>query len=360
MSDEIFMREALRIAKNAEGRTSPNPLVGAVIVRDGKIIAEGWHRKAGTPHAEVHALNMAGELAKNSTMYVTLEPCSHFGRTPPCANKIVESGVKKVFVAMKDPNPKVAGRGIEILKSAGIEVEVGLLEDEAKILNEVFLKYITKKIPFVTAKFACSLDGKISTVGGESQWISCEESRKFSHHLRDINDAIMVGVGTVLADNPSLTTRLVEGKNPVCVIVDSLARTPIDSKIIRDEQAKTFLAVTNNAPSEKISALKNFGVEIIETEGEKVDLKFLMNELAAREITSVLVEGGGTLHFSMLKENLVDKVFAFIAPKILGGKNALTAVEGAGLEKLSDAVQLKNFSAEKIGEDFLLSGYVKN
>lgn len=360
LTDEIFMREALRIAKNAEGRTSPNPLVGAVIVKDGKIVAEGWHRKAGTPHAEVHALNMAGELAKNSIMYVTLEPCSHFGRTPPCANKIVESGVKKVFVAMKDPNPKVAGRGIEILKSADIEVEVGLLEDEARKLNEVFLKWITKKIPFVTAKFACSLDGKISTIGGESQWISCEESRKFSHHLRDISDAIMVGVGTVFADNPSLTTRLVEGKNPVRVVVDSLARTPIDSKIIRDGQAKTILAVTKNASREKISALKNFGVEIIETDGEKVDLKFLMNELAEREITSVLVEGGGTLHFSMLRENLVDKIFAFIAPKILGGKNALTAVEGAGFEKLSDAVRLKNFSAEKIGEDFLLNGYVEN
>lgn len=360
MNHEIFMREALRIAKNAEGRTSPNPLVGAVIVQNGKIIAEGWHRKAGTPHAEVHALNMAGELAKNSTMYVTLEPCSHFGRTPPCANKIVESGVKKVFVAMKDPNPKVAGRGIEILKSAGIDVEVGILEDEARKLNEIFLKWITKKIPFVTAKFACSLDGKISTVGGESQWISCEESQKFSHHLRDINDAIMVGVGTVLADNPSLTTRLVDGKNPVRVIVDSLARMPIDSKIICDGQAKTILSVTKNAPREKISALKSCGVEIIETDGEKVDLNFLLKKLGEREITSILVEGGGTLHFSMLKENLVDKIFAFIAPKILGGKNALTAVEGAGFEKLSDAIRLKNFSAEKIGKDFLLTGNVDN
>lgn len=360
MTDENFMREALRIAKNSEGRTSPNPMVGAVIVREGKIIAEGWHRKAGTPHAEIHALNMAGELAKNSAMYVTLEPCSHFGRTPPCANKIVESGISKVFVAMKDPNPKVAGRGIEILKSAGIEVEVGILEDEAKKLNEVFLKWVTKKIPFVISKFACSLDGKISTVGGESQWISCEESRKFSHHLRDISDGIMVGVGTVLADNPSLTARIENGKNPVRIVVDSLARTPLDSKILRDGQAKNIFAVTKNAPSEKISALKNLGAEIIETDGEKVDLKFLMEELAKREITSVLVEGGGTLHFSMLKENLVDKIFAFVAPKILGGKNALTAVEGAGFEKLSDAVQLKNLSAEKIGEDILISGYVQN
>lgn len=356
--DEKFMREALRIAKNAEGRTSPNPLVGAVVVREGKIIAEGWHRKAGTPHAEVHALNMAGELAKNSTLYVTLEPCSHFGRTPPCANKIVECGIKKVFIAMKDPNPKVAGRGIEILKSAGIEVEVGLLEDEAKILNESFLKWITKKMPFVTLKFACSVDGKISTVGGESQWISCEESRKFTHKLRDISDGIMVGIGTVLADNPSLTTRLVEGKNPVRIIVDSLARTPLDARIIRDGQAKTIIAVTESAPREKISALEGEGAEIIFAGAEQVDLKILLEKLAEREITSLLVEGGGTLNFSLLKSGLVDKIFAFIAPKILGGRSALTAVEGIGFEKLSDAVKLENFNAEKIGKDILISGYV--
>ena len=357
MTDEIFMREALRIARNAEGRTSPNPLVGAVIVRDGKIIAEGWHRKAGTPHAEIHALNMAGELAKNSTLYVTLEPCSHFGRTPPCAKAIVEAGIKKVFAAMSDPNPKVAGRGFEILKNAGIEVEVGLLEAEARELNEVFIKWVTKNLPFVTLKFACSLDGKIATSSGESQWISGEASRKFSHHLRDINDAILVGVGTVLKDNPSLTTRLVEGKNPVRVIVDSNARTPLDAKVL-DKSARTIIATTSNAPTEKISALKNLGVEIIFAGDGQVDLKILMHELARREITSVLVEGGGTINFSMLKENLVDKIFAFVAPKIIGGKNSLTAVEGAGFEKLSDAVNLKNFTAQKLGEDFLLGGYV--
>lgn len=357
--DEIFMREALRIARNAEGRTSPNPLVGAIIVKDGKIIAEGWHRQAGTPHAEIHALNMAGELARGATLYVTLEPCSHFGRTPPCAQAIVEAGIKKVVAAMKDPNPKVAGRGFEILRSAGVEVDVGILEEKARKLNEVFIKWVTKKLPFTTLKFACSLDGKISTVGGESQWISCLESRKFSHHLRDLNDAILVGVGTVLADNPSLTTRLVEGKNPVRVIVDSNARTPIESKVVTDSAAKTIIAVTENAPPEKISALKNFGVEII-TAGasEHVDLKILMRELAEREITSVLVEGGGTIHFSMLSAGLVDKIFAFVAPKIIGGKNALTAVAGAGFEKLSDAINLKNFTASTVGTDILISGYV--
>jgi len=360
LTDEFFMREALRIARNAEGRTSPNPLVGAVVVRDGKIIAEGWHRQAGTPHAEIHALKMAGELAKGATLYVTLEPCSHFGRTPPCANAIVDAGIKKIFAAMSDPNPKVAGRGFEILKAAGVEVEVGLLEEEARKLNEIFIKWVTKNLPFVTMKFACSLDGKIATVGGESQWISCLESRKFSHRLRDLNDAILVGVGTVLADNPTLTTRLVEGKNPVRVIVDSNLKTPLNSKVVTDKSARTIIATTTNAPPEKISALKNFGVEIIFAgEGERVNLKILMSELARREITSVLVEGGGTIHFSMLKEKLVDKIFAFVAPKIIGGKNSLSAVAGAGFEKLSDAVNLKNFTAEKIGEDFLLGGYVE-
>lgn len=354
------MREALRIAKNAEGRTSPNPMVGAVVVRDGKIIAEGWHRQAGTPHAEVHALNMAGGLAEGATLYVTLEPCSHFGRTPPCANRIVDAKISRVVAAMKDPNPLVAGRGLEILRAAGISVDVGILEEDARKLNEVFIKFITQKIPFVTAKFACSLDGKIATVAGESRWISCEEARHFTHELRDISDAIMVGVGTVLADNPSLTTRLeFAGKNPVRVVVDSLAKTPPDSKIICDGQAETIIAVTENAPAEKISALKNRGAQII-TAGNaaRVDLKILMSELAEREITSVLVEGGGTLHFSLLEAGLVDKIFAFVAPKIIGGKNALTAVAGAGFEKLSDAVALKNVNLEKIGADILISGYV--
>lgn len=357
LTDEIFMREALRIARNAEGRTSPNPLVGAVIVRDGKIIAEGWHRAAGTPHAEIHALNMAGELAKNSTLYVTLEPCSHFGRTPPCAKAIVAAGIKRVVAAMTDPNPKVAGRGFDILRAAGVEVDVGILEDDARKLNEVFLKYITEKLPFVTMKFACSLDGKIATASGESQWISGIESRKFTHHLRDINDAILVGVGTVLADNPTLTTRLVEGKNPVRVILDSNARTPLNSNVVTDKSARTIIAVTENVPQEKISALETHGVEIITAgSGGRVDLNILMRELAEREITSVLVEGGGTVHFAMIKAGLVDKIFAFIAPKIIGGKNALTAVEGEGFENLSEAFKLKNFTAQKLGDDVLIVG----
>ena len=359
MTDEFFMREALRLAKNAEGRTTPNPLVGAVVVKDGRIISAGWHRQAGTPHAEVHALNMAGELAEGATLYVTLEPCSHFGRTPPCVNKIIDAKIKRVVAATVDPNPKVAGRGIKFLRDAEIKVDVGILEDEAIKLNEVFFKWVTKNLPFVTLKFATTLDGKIATVAGQSQWITCEESRNFVHHLRDINAGIMVGVGTVLADNPSLTARIDGGKNPVRIAVDSMARTPFNAKIIRDGKAETIIAVTTKAPIDKLSALRNSGAEIIIAgDGDKVDLKILMRELAAQEITSVLVEGGGTLNFSLLEAGLVDKVAAFIAPKILGGKNALTAVEGAGFEKLSDAVKLKDITVDKIGEDIFMTGYV--
>ena len=359
MIDEKYMRIALNIAKNARGRTSPNPLVGAVIVRDGRIIAEGWHRKAGTPHAEIHALNMAGELAKNSTLYVTLEPCSHFGRTPPCANAIVNAGIKRVVAAMADPNPKVAGRGFKILTDAGIEVKVGILEEEARRLNEVFLKWITAKKPFVTLKTAMSLDGKIATSTGQSQWITCEESRRRVHELRDIHDAIMVGIGTVLADNPSLTTRIDGGKNPIRIIVDSNLKIPIDSKVVTDKLSPTIIATTKNAPAEKVDALKNLDIEIILAgEAERVDLNILMNELASREITSIFVEGGGTLNFSLLQSHLVDKVCAFIAPKIIGGKNALTAVEGLGFSELSDAVELFDVSTEVIDKDIFIQGYV--
>ena len=361
MNDEIYMNEALKIAANARGRTSPNPLVGAVIVKDNRIIAEGWHRQAGTPHAEINALNMAGDLAKDSTLYVTLEPCSHFGRTPPCANAIVNAGIKKVVIAMTDPNPKVAGRGIEILKNAGIEVEVGILEEQARRLNEVFIKWITTQKPFVTLKTAMSLDGKIATATGQSQWITSEESRRKVHELRDINDAIMVGIGTVLADNPSLTTRIDGGKNPIRIIVDSQLRTPINANVIVDGQAKTIIATTKNAPAEKVDVLKKSGVEIIFCgDDRRVDLNILMNELASREITSIFVEGGGTLNFSLLENHLVDKFFAFIAPKIIGGREALTSVEGDGFSDLNKAINLKNITTEMIGEDILISGIVCN
>ena len=367
------MREALRIAHHAEGRTSPNPLVGAVIVRDGRIIAEGWHRKAGTPHAEVHALRMAGDLARGATLYVTLEPCAHYGRTGPCAKAVAEAGITRVVVALLDPNPKVAGKGVAILRDAGIEVKVGVLEEEARRLNEVFLHWITTGLPFTVLKTAMTLDGKIATATGDSQWITNEASRLRVHEMRDRSDAILVGIGTELHDDPSLTTRLpgVPGKNPIRIIVDSQARTPLDAHVVTDGAAKTIVATTEAAPKERVEALQSAGVEVLACgsgpvevlacgSGPEVNLRVLMQELGKREITSVFVEGGGSIAFSLLAASLVDKVHAFVAPKIVGGADAKTPVEGAGFQKLADAVELTGLTAETIGGDVLLTAYVQH
>ena len=361
MTDEMFMREALKAAAHARGRTSPNPMVGAVIVRDGRIVSIGWHRQAGTPHAEVHALNMAGELSRGATLYVTLEPCSHFGRTPPCVDAVINAGIKRVVAAMSDPNPKVGGHGFDRLKDAGIDVTIGVLENEARRLNEVFWKWITTGLPFVMMKTAMSLDGKIATSTGQSQWITSESARRLVHEWRNEFDGIMVGIGTVLADNPSLTTRLdIPSRNPIRIIVDSRARTPVDANVVVDGQSKTIIAVSSQAPQKNIDALTERGIEII-TAGsdEHVDLKLLMKELASREITSVMVEGGGTLNFALLNAGLVDKINAFIAPKLIGGRDALTAVEGEGFASLAQAVELTDVESETVGTDILISGYCK-
>lgn len=375
--DQVMMRRAIELAKNAVGRTSPNPLVGAVIVNHGRIVAEGWHRRAGTPHAEVHALNMAGELANGATMYVSLEPCAHYGRTGPCAKALAAAGIRRVVVAMQDPNPQVAGKGIAILQAAGIQVTVGVLEKEARELNEVFLKWITTKMPFVALKTAMTLDGKIATAAGQSQWITNEESRYETHRLRDIYDGILVGINTVLADDPSLTTRLTrltnmtsltnltslgegEGKNPVRIVVDSRARLPLDAKLVRDGAARTIAVVTAAAPAERVEALQAAGVEImVAGSGPQVDMQLLMQELGAMGITSVLVEGGGTVNFAMLQAGLVDRVYAFIAPKLVGGRDALTPVEGDGFKELKHAVELENICLRQLACDVLLTGIVK-
>ncbi|WP_294156741.1 bifunctional diaminohydroxyphosphoribosylaminopyrimidine deaminase/5-amino-6-(5-phosphoribosylamino)uracil reductase RibD [uncultured Selenomonas sp.] len=360
--DERFMREALRLARHAEGRTSPNPLVGAVIVKDGVIIAEGWHRAAGTPHAEVHALTMAGDIARGATLYVTLEPCAHVGRTGPCAVAVRDAGIRRVVAAMGDPNPKVAGKGFQILRDAGIDVTVGVCEAEARRLNEAFLHWITTGRPFVTMKYAMTLDGKIATRTGDSQWISCEASRRYVHALRDRSDAILCGIGTVLADNPSLTTRLQgrKGKNPMRVIVDSQARTPLTSNVVTDGQALTVIATTAQVPEDRVKALAAAGAAVWRCgAGPEVNLTQLMDELGRHEITSVLVEGGGTVNFSLLAAGLVQKVVAFVGTKLVGGQAAKTPVEGAGFERLAEAVELSNLTAETVGTDVVLTGYVK-
>ena len=358
MQDEDYMREALHLAGLARGRTSPNPMVGAVIVKDGRIVGEGWHRKAGTPHAEVHALRMADDLAEGATLYVTLEPCSHYGRTGPCAKAVAEAGVKRVVIGMGDPNPLVAGNGIRMLRDAGIEVRCGVLEDEARKLNAPFLKWVTTKLPYVAIKAAMSLDGKIATATGKSQWITNEASRLRVHELRDCYDGILVGIGTVLADDPSLTARLPDGtgKNPVRIIADSSARTPLAAKVVTDGAARTIIAVTEQAPAERVAALREKGAEILVAgSGSRVDLRKLMQLLGGQEISSVFVEGGGTVNFSLLQAGLADKIYAFFAPIMIGGRSALSPVAGEGFAELADAVRLKNLTTEILDGDLLVT-----
>lgn len=361
--DEFYMQQALRIAAYASGRTTPNPLVGAVIVKDNRIVGQGWHRKAGTEHAEIHALRQAGELAKGADIYVTLEPCSHYGKTPPCCQAIINAGIKRVIVAMTDPNPLVSGRGLNQLRAAGIEVLEGICHEEAKQLNEIFLKWIVHKIPFIAVKTAMTLDGKIATVSGDSKWITNEKSRKFVHQLRDLYDGILVGIGTVLTDNPTLTTRLdYPGKNPVRIIVDSKGRIPLDSIVITDKSAHTILAVTKKASKEKIDSLVQLGIEIIVTKekNNQVDLSDLLNILGGKNICSILVEGGSTINYSFFAEHLVDKVHCFIAPKIIGGRNAVSPVGGEGSFFMKDAYRLNRITTDSFDEDILITGYVEN
>jgi diaminohydroxyphosphoribosylaminopyrimidine deaminase/5-amino-6-(5-phosphoribosylamino)uracil reductase len=355
------MQQALQIAAYAAGRTSPNPLVGAVIVKDGRVVGQGWHRKAGTEHAEIHALRQAGELAAGATIYVTLEPCSHYGRTGPCSKALIDAGIQRVVIAMLDPNPLVAGKGVAMLKAAGIEVETGLLQAQAERLNEVFLKWIMTKMPFVVMKTAMTLDGKIATAAGNSKWISNEVSRRRVHELRDVYDGILVGIGTVLADDPALTTRLdsPSGKNPLRIVVDSRARTPLTAKVVTDGQAETLIAVTAAAEAAKVEALRQAGVEVlVVNDGQQVDLKQLFCLLGERGVCSIFVEGGARINYSLLKAGLVDKVYTFIAPKMVGGSSAPGPVGGDGVETLDQAFLLENVETELLAGDILVSGYI--
>ena len=362
-TDRKFMEYALALAAKARGRTSPNPLVGAVIVRDGEIIGEGYHQKAGEAHAEINALNHAKGLAEGATMYVTLEPCCHWGRTPPCTEAIIRAKLSNIFVAIKDPNPQVAGNGIRQLEEAGIRVQVGLYEAEAKQLNEIFIKYITTQYPFVILKSAISLDGKIATAAGESQWITSQASRLKGHEIRAQVDAILVGIGTVLQDNPSLTTRLPKRKNedPIRIVVDSHGRTPLGAKVFNPESnAGTLIAVTENAPSEKIETLESAGADVLIIEGKegRVCLRQLMQELGRRGITSVLVEGGGEINAAALQVGIVDKLMFFVAPKLIGGRDAPGPIGGAGINNLSEAFELRDVKTTQIETDFLIEGYL--
>ena len=363
--DDIrFMREALRLAKSVEGRTSPDPLVGAVLVKDNRILSTGYHAEVATPHAEAWAIEKAGEAARGTTLFVNLEPCCFFEtkNNPPCTQTIIKAGIKKVIAAMEDPNPSVAGKGFAELREAGVEVEVGLLEEEAKKLNEVFIKYITTGRPFVILKTAMSLDGKIATNTGESFWITGIEARKRGHHLRNIVDAVLVGINTIMKDNPELTVREIEGqiKNPKKIVLDPQARLPLTSKVLKIEPQNTLVVVSDQAPRSRSEKIKSKGAQVIQLKVKNgfLPMDRLLKDLGRRGITSILIEGGGTTNASALSAGIVDKINFFISPKIIGGQKSPTPVEGEGIDSLAKAIKLRDLSAVKIGEDFLLEGYI--
>jgi diaminohydroxyphosphoribosylaminopyrimidine deaminase/5-amino-6-(5-phosphoribosylamino)uracil reductase len=360
-----YMEQALSLARLALGQASPNPAVGAVVVKGGVVVGQGYTQPPGSHHAEVIALKQAGEKAKGGMMYVTLEPCCHYGRTPPCSRAITAAGIGEVHMAILDPNPVISGRGKEELEREGIKTYLGEHEEQAKEITEAYAKFITTGMPFVTAKFAISLDGKIATRKGDSHWISGTESRKYAHNLRYTNDAIMAGVNTVLADDPHLTTRCCGGrggtarKQPLRVIVDGEGRTPLSAQVFK-EPGKTLLVLGRKTTPEEKAAFAQAGAEILELAADEglFDLEKLMATLGEKEITSVLVEGGGILFGSLFDRGLVDKVIAFIAPVIIGGAEARTAVAGRGVELVADSLRLERVSVARLGDDLVVSGYV--
>jgi diaminohydroxyphosphoribosylaminopyrimidine deaminase/5-amino-6-(5-phosphoribosylamino)uracil reductase len=355
------MERALSLARLALGSSSPNPAVGAVIAKDGVIIGEGYTQPPGYYHAEVVALRQAGKEAQGATMYVTLEPCCHFGRTPPCTQAIIDSGIAEVHIATLDPNPLVSTRGKAALDEVGIKTKLGEHEEEARELNEAYVKFITTGLPFVNVKFAMSLDGKIATKTGDSRWISGEGSREYVHQLRRAADVIMVGVNTVLSDDPQLTARDSSGleKQPLRVIVDGEARTPPTARVF-SESGITIVATTPAAAPDRVKKLEKAGAEVLEFSPREglVNLEELIRELGRRELTSVLVEGGGTLLGSFFEQGLVDKVIVFIAPLIIGGKEAKLAVGGKGAERIAQALRLSRVKVERCGDDAMIVGYV--
>lgn len=358
IDDEYYMALALDMAERALGQTGTNPVVGAVVVKDGALVGLGIHLQRGTPHAEVHALNMAGSRAEGSTVYVTLEPCSHHGLTPPCAERLIREKVQRVVVACEDPNPLVAGKGIGMLRAAGIEVEVGVLRERALKLNRRFIKFITTGMPYVTIKSASTLDGKLASRTGDSKWISNEKAREIVHTMRHRHQAIMVGVSTIAADDPQLSTRLpVPGLPPVRVVADSTLRIPETAQILRDGGAPTWIVTTEQSDPEKAKRLTDLGVEILRCgDGPKVDLREALVQLGRRGISSVLVEGGGRLNGSLLERQLVDEIVLFFAPKLVGGNESPGSFSFAGYDRMQDAVTLRDMEVEQIGDNVCIRG----
>ncbi|HYT58102.1 MAG TPA: bifunctional diaminohydroxyphosphoribosylaminopyrimidine deaminase/5-amino-6-(5-phosphoribosylamino)uracil reductase RibD [Verrucomicrobiae bacterium] len=358
--DKSYLRMARRLARKAEGRTSPNPIVGAVIVRDGKIVGTGYHQFAGGDHAEIAALKRAGPKARGATLYITLEPCSYQGRTPPCTRALIGAGIKEVVAATRDPNPLVAGRGFRQLRRAGMIVRVGLFEAECRALIEPFSKYITRRLPFVTLKLAATLDGKIAAVSGDARWISNAESRRSVHRLRNQVDAVLVGVETVRADDPRLTCRIPRGRNPWRVILDNRLRIPISAQVLRQrDPQKTIIATSTAASATKARAIEALGAKVwrLPLRQDKVSWLPLLKKLASFGIVSVMIEGGATIASSALKEEIVDKVIFFYAPKILGGDGRVM-LDGLGIRQVRQSLPIKHLQVRKSGGDLIVSGYL--
>lgn len=363
--DTSFMRRALRLACRGVGRTSPNPAVGAVVVAGGRVVGEGYHRRAGEPHAEPLALAQAGEQARGATLYVTLEPCCHHGRTPPCTEAILAAGIRRVVAATVDPNPRVAGKGLARLEQAGVRVEVGLLREEAEALNEPYLTYIRTGRPFLHLKLAVSLDGKVATETGDSRWISGPAARRLTHRWRARYDAVLVGVGTVLADDPLLTVRMgVRGRHPIRIVADSLARTPPGARLftagLGGEGGPVWIATTPAAPPARLEALRQAGAEVIlcpAGRDDRVDLAWLMEELGRRGITGVLAEGGPRLAGAALRGQLVHRLSLFVAPLLIGGDRAPGVLAGAGVSRVAEGWRLDRLRVRRVGQDWLFDGY---
>jgi diaminohydroxyphosphoribosylaminopyrimidine deaminase/5-amino-6-(5-phosphoribosylamino)uracil reductase len=361
MKKEFYMNRALELAERGKGRTSPNPMVGAVLVKGNRIIAEGYHKKAGTAHAEIIALKKAVRKAQGATLFVNLEPCCHTAKkTPPCTKSIISAGVKKVVIAMTDPNPEVSGKGIKALKQAGIKTEVGVLRSEAEKLNEFFIKFISKKTPFVILKIAQSLDGKIATALGESQWITGEKAREYVHKFRNEVNAVLVGIGTVKQDDPSLTCRIRGGRNPYRIIIDTSLDIPLGAKVLKQRDQKTIIVTAQTKKKGRIQSILGKGgkVVLVKAKAGKVDLKNLMQHLGELGITSVMIEGGSSLNASALKSGIVDKVLFFSAPKIIGGADAVSSIGGKSVASLKHAMRIKNLQTRLIGDDIMIEGYL--
>jgi len=361
MNDEKYMKLCLELAKKGHDKVKPNPKVGCVIVKNNRILGKGYHKYFGGPHAEIYAIKEAGKKCKNAIMYVNLEPCCHENKkTPPCVPKIISSGIKKVIIGMRDPNPEVDGKGIKEIIDNGIECKTGILENESMELNKYYIKWITKKLPYVIIKSAMSIDGKIATYTGDSKWITSDKSINYVHKLRTEVDAVLIGINTIIKDNPVLTSHN-KGKNPIRILIDTKLDVPMNANILNNQSETIIITATEEKNNRKLDFLSKKNIDIIFLNKSKygiIDFKEIMTKLFKKSIYSVLIEGGGITNAYALNSGIVDEIFIFIAPKIIGGKDAPTPVEGPGIKKLSEAIHLNKITVKSFGDDILINGKI--